>query len=365
MTAQTQPVPSPQPASNRPRLTQVLARYGVLLVLLLMIAALSILSPIIRGDQTFLTASNLSNVLLQASVNMIVAVGMTYVITSGGIDLSVGSMLALGAVLAALFMRDFTPAFAPIARQLGLDEVTTGRLIAIGGLLVAVIICALCGLVNGLLIALLNLPPFIATLGTLGMFRGLAMIVTNGRPVIGFGRDYLQMFSYRAPTPFLEPVIVNIPIQIVIALVVAAIFAFVLNRTRLGKYTIAIGGNEETTRLAGIPVRSYKIRIYVLSGLLTGIASALLLARLGSGDPTYGQSDELDAIAATVMGGTSLTGGEGTIAGTVVGALIISLVRNGLNLFNVQSYWQSFVIGAVIVLAVLIDRWRKRQTRRQ
>lgn len=353
------------PASSTNRIAQFAARYGVLFVLILMITALSILSPIIRGDQAFLTASNLSNVLLQASVNMIVAVGMTFVITSGGIDLSVGSMLALGAVLASMFMRDFTPVFAPTARQLGLEEITAARMIAVGGLLVAVLVCSLCGLFNGILIALLKLPPFIATLGTLGMFRGLAMIVTNGRPVIGFGRDYLQMFSYRAPTPFLEPFLVNIPVQIIIALLVAAVFSFVLNRTRLGKYTIAIGGNEETTRLAGIPVNGYKIRIYILSGLLTGVASALLLARLGSGDPNYGQSDELDAIAATVMGGTSLTGGEGTVFGTVVGALIISLVRNGLNLFNVQSYWQSFVIGAVIVIAVLIDRWRKRQTRRQ
>ena len=142
-------------------------------------------------------------------------------------------------------------------------------------------------------------------------------------------------------------------------------FAGVLNHLRFGKYAVAIGGNEQTARLAGIPVRRYKLGIYALSGLLTGIAAALLLARLSSGDPTFGTFFELDAIAAAVMGGTSLTGGQGTIAGSVVGALIISLVRNAMNLFNVPSYWQQLIIGSVIVLAVMLDQWRKRQTQRE
>ncbi len=191
------------PAYNRARVAQFAARYGIVLVLAVMVAALTVLSPIIRGEQYFLRPNNLVQVLLQASINMIIAVGMTYVITSGGIDLSVGSMVALSVVLSALFMRDIAPAFAPIAAQLGMDELTASRLIAIGGFLVAVIVCGLCGLFNGVLIALFGLPPFIATLGTLGMFRGLAMIISDGRPVYGFGREFLQMFSRAIPTPFL------------------------------------------------------------------------------------------------------------------------------------------------------------------
>jgi ribose/xylose/arabinose/galactoside ABC-type transport system permease subunit len=344
------------PALPRPRTSEVIARYGIVLVLLLMVVALSIIIPLVRGEQFFLTPRNLIQVALQAAINAIIAVGMTFVITSGGIDLSVGANVALGAVTAALFMRD--AGVGPI-----------------GGFFVAVGVGALCGLLNGFFVTRLDLPPFIATLGTMGMFRGMALIISDGRPVYGFGREFLEIFARSInipiPAPFAgmmgiapEAAVVSIPSQVVYALVVALLFWWVLNRTRFGKYTIAIGGNEQTTRLAGIPVNRYKVGIYVLCGVLTGVAAALLLARLSSGDPTYGVSFELDAIAATVMGGTSLNGGEGSIGGTVVGALVISLVRNGLNLLNVPSYWQEFVIGAVIVLAVMLDRWRKRQTRR-
>lgn len=319
----------------RPGLTQFAARYGIVLVLLLMIGALSVLSPLIRGEQYFLTPRNLLQVALQAAINSIIAVGMTFIITSGGIDLSVGSMVAFAGIVAALVMRD----------------TSLGPLV---GFLVAVAVGALCGLFNGLLITRVRLQPFIATLGTMGIFRGLALIVSNGRPVYGFDQSFVAIFAGTLGI---------VPVQVIVAAIVAAIGWFTLTQTRFGKYTIAIGGNEETTKLAGIPIQRYKLGIYSLGGLLTGIAAALLTARLSSADPIAGTLFELDAIAATVMGGTSLTGGEGTILGTIVGALIISLVRNGMNIFNVPGFWQQLVIGSVIILAVVLDQWRKGQMR--
>jgi ribose/xylose/arabinose/galactoside ABC-type transport system permease subunit len=313
--------------------SQIMSRYGITLVLLVLIIALSILSPIIRGEQFFLTPRNLIQVGLQAAINAIIAVGMTFVITSGGIDLSVGSVVALAGVVAAIAMRDW-----------GVGPV--------GGFLVAVGVGLLCGAFNGLLITRVGLPPFIATLGTMGMFRGAALVISEGLAIYGFGREFSQIFA---------GTFLGIPTPVIAAFLVALIFYFVLNHMKFGKYTIAIGGNEETSRVAGIPVGKYKMGIYMLSGLLTGVAAALLLARLSSGDPTYGSFFELDAIAAVIMGGTSLAGGEGTIGGTMVGALIISLVQNGMNLFNVPSYWQQIIVGSVIVLAVMLDQWRRKQ----
>ena len=278
-------------------------------------------------------------VALQASINAIIAVGMTFVITSGGIDLSVGSIVALSGVAAAMAMRD---------TDIG----------PLGGFGVAVLVGTLCGLFNGFLITRIKLPPFIATLGTMGIFRGVALVISEGRSIYGFGREFLQTFSGTVANT-------AIPVSVAFAAVLAVIFWWVFNYTKFGKYTIAIGGSEETTRLAGIPVERYKMGIYALSGMLTGIAAALLLARLSSGDPTFGTMFELDAIAAAVMGGTSLTGGEGTVVGTIVGALIISLVRNAINIFNIPSYWQQVIIGSVIVLAVMLDQWRKKQSRQQ
>lgn len=327
--------------SLRQAISQLLVRYGILVVLIVLIAAMSILSPILRdGQQLFLTPRNLVQVALQASINMILAVGMTFVITSGGIDLSIGSIVALCSVLSAMAMRDLA-----IGPWLGF-----GLALSIG---------ALCGFINGLLITQLRLPPFIVTLGTLGIFRGAALIISDGRSVYGFDRSFQEIFSARLPlSSDLE-----LPVAVLIAAVIGILAWIVLTQTRFGKYTIAIGGSEETTRLAGVPVQRYKLGIYTLCGLLAGVAGALLLARLRSGDPTFGTGFELNAIAATVMGGTSLSGGSGTILGTLVGSLIISVVQNAMNLFNVQSYWQQLIVGAVILFAVILDQWRRRQSR--
>jgi ribose transport system permease protein len=317
------------------RLVDFLAKYGIFLILVIIVLALSIITPIVRGDQLFLSSRNLLQVLLQASINLIIAIAMTFIITSGGIDLSVGSIVAIAGIAAALAM-----------------QAGAGPWL---GFLVAVLAGTLCGLFNGFLITVVNLVPFIATLGTMGIFRGLGLIFSEGLPIYGFSRDFLAIFAGRVGA---------VPVQVIVAIGIAALGWFVLTQTRFGKYVTAIGGNEETAKLAGISVKRYKVGIYALGGLLTGVASALLTARLSSADPTAGTFYELDAIAATVMGGTSLTGGQGTIAGTIVGALVISLVRNGMNLLNVPSFWQQFVIGSVIILAAALDQWRKRQITR-
>lgn len=327
-TAKSGVKPSPQRFDN---VLRILSRYGIVLALLLLATTFSILSPIVLGQQYFLAPNNLLQVALQASINSIIAVGMTFVIITGGIDLSVGSIVALGGIFVA-----------------GLLKSDASPLMVLG---VGVLVGILCGAFNGILITRVNLPPFIVTLGTMGIFRGLALIISSGRPIYGLPQEYINTFAGQ---------IGAVPIPVIIAAVVAIVFAFILTRTKLGEYTIAIGGNEETARLSGINVKRYKLIVYALSGALCGLAAVVLTARMSAAEPIAGNLFELDAIAATVMGGTSLMGGEGSILGTVVGALFTSLVRNGMNIFNVQAYWQQVVIGSVIVIAVVIDRIRKR-----
>jgi ribose transport system permease protein len=341
--------------AQRMSLAEFFAQYGIVLVLLVLAVSMTILSPIIRdGQQLFLTPRNLIQVALQAAINAIIAVGMTYVITSGGIDLSVGSIVALCGVLSAMVMRDVN-SVSIFGLTLSLD----GPVAVVLGFAVAVLVGVLCGLFNGLLITRLSLSPFIATLGTMGIFRGIALVISEGRSIYGFDQEFKNFFAGRIPIS--ENV--ELPVAVIVAVLIAVIFWFFLTQTRLGKYTIAIGGSEETARVAGIAVERYKVGLYVLCGFLTGIAGALLLARLNSGDPTFGGLFELNAIAAVVMGGTRLSGGQGSISGTIVGALVISLVQNAMNIFNVPSYWQQVVIGAVIVFAVVLDQYRKRASR--
>lgn len=322
----------PERPAKAPGAGELMARYGIFLVLVVLTLALSVLSPALRGEQYFLTTSNVLQVLLQAAINLLIALGMTFVIASGGIDLSVGANVALAGLVAAAAM------------QGGAGTWT--------GLLVCLLVGTACGVLNGLLITRLGLQPFIATLGTMGIFRGLALVFSSGRPIYDFDPSFVAVFS---------GTLLGVPTQVWVAVLAGLLCWGLLTQTRFGKYTLAIGSREDTARLAGIPVARYKLGIYALAGLLTGGAAALLVARLGSADPTYGTSYELDAIAAAIMGGTSLSGGVATVPGTVVGALIISLVRNGMNILNVPSFWQQFVIGTVIILAVVLDKWRKRQ----
>ena len=274
----------------------------------------------------FLTVSNLLNVAQQTALNAIIAVGLTFVIISGGIDLSVGSLVAFSGVMMADLMQKGVA--VPLAVLAGL---ATG----FGW-----------GLVNGLLITLGRLPPFIATLGMMSVARGGALYYTDGRAISGFGEDFRWLAT--GETLFT-------PVPVLVMLVVYAVAHFVLRRTPFGRYTFAIGGNEEAALLSGVQVRFHKTMVYGVCGLLSGLAAAVLTARLNSAQPIAGINYELDAIAATVIGGTSLMGGQGSVVGTLIGALIMGVLRNGLNLLSVSSYLQQIVIGVVIVLAVLLD----------
>lgn len=282
----------------------------------------------------FLTVSNLLNVAEQATIIAIVAVGMTFVILTGGIDLSVGSVLALAGVVMGSALHAGIP--LPLALLAGL---ITGTL---------------CGFVNGLLITWGRLPAFIATLGMMSVARGAALMFTGGRPISGF----LENFRWLATGEVLR---VPVPVLTMIAVYVLAYL--VLARTKLGRYTYAIGGNEEATHLSGVNVGLYKTLVYGLAGFFSALAAILLTARLNSAQPIAGMMYELDAIAATVIGGTSLLGGEGNVLGTLIGALIMAVLRNGLNLLGVSSFLQQVVIGSVIIIAVLIDMTLKRRSK--
>ena len=279
----------------------------------------------------FLTVSNLLNVAQQTSINAIVAVGMTFVILSGGIDLSVGSIVALAGVALGAMLQTGYP--LPVALAASLAAGTA------------------CGMLNGALVSVGGLPPFIATLGMMSAARGTALVFTEGRPISGFDDGFRVLATGS---------IGFVPAPVVVMILVYVVAHLVLTRTTFGRYTYAIGGNEEATRLSGVAVRFHKTLIYGTSGLISAVAAIVLTARLNSAQPIAGMMYELDAIAATVIGGTSLMGGQGTLAGTLVGALIMGVLRNGLNLLGVSSFLQQIVIGVVIVSAVLVDTMLKR-----
>jgi ribose transport system permease protein len=282
----------------------------------------------------FLTVSNLLNVLEQTAINAIVAVGMTFVIISGGIDLSVGSVLAFAGIALAMTLEQGAP--VPIAIAVALAAGVT------------------CGLTNGVLITFGRLPPFIATLGMMSVARGGALLLAEGRPISGFSDGFRMLATGR---------VAMIPASVVVTAAIYLVAHFVLARTVFGRATYAIGGNEEAARLSGVAVRFHKTAIYGVAGLMSAAAAVILTARLNSAQPTAGTMYELDAIAATVIGGTSLMGGEGTLIGGLIGALIMGVLRNGLNLLNVSSFFQQVVIGLVIISAVLIDMSLKRHRR--
>jgi ribose transport system permease protein len=299
------------------------------------VAVLVVLGGIISAfTPYFLTVSNLLNVAQQTVINAIIAVGMTFVIISAGIDLSVGSILAFAGIVLAQALHAGWP--LPLAVLAGL---------AVG---------AACGLVNGLLITLGRLPPFIATLGMMSVARGAALLATGGRPVSGFGVSFRWLANGR---------LAAVPAAVVLMVLVYGAAHFVLRRTKFGRYVYAVGGNEEAALLSGVPVGICKIAIYGSCGGLAGLAAVVLTSRLNSAQPIAGLSYELDAIAAAVIGGASLMGGEGSVLGTLVGALIMGVLRNGLNLLGVSSFVQQVLIGAVIIAAVLLDMLFKQRKR--
>jgi ribose/xylose/arabinose/galactoside ABC-type transport system permease subunit len=299
---------------------RLLRDYGSLLGLLLIGAVLSLLSD------RFLTTSNLINVARQVSINAIVAAGMTIVIITGGIDLSVGSTIALAGCAALLAAG---PAGDPV------------------GMIAGILVAAGVGLLNGALVAWGRVPPFIATLATMTVVRGAALVLTNGEPIVKTEGAYLWLGQASIG-----------PIPVPILLMVATLLGthWFLSRTRWGTYVYAVGGNAEAARLAGISLAGMQILVYVVGGALAGVAGLVLAARLSSAQPNTGVGFELDAIAAVVLGGTSLMGGEGTIWGTTVGAFIIGVLNNGFNLMNVSPFYQLIAKGAVIVVAVIVDQ---------
>lgn len=301
-------------------------QYGVLLAFLTMCLIIAVLEP------RFLSGRNLLNVAIQSATNAVIALGMTMIIASAGIDLSVGSLVALTGVVTASLMQMGVPVAPAILLGLGLG--------------------AACGLLMGVIIAKGHIPPFIVTLGGLSFFRGLALLYTDGRPVIG------------APPSFREfgaGSVLGIPMPWIIVMVVALLIYFIMHRTTFGEAILAIGGNEEAARLSGINVGLVKTSVYAISGLFSALASVIVTARLGSAEPIAGMGFELDAIAAVVIGGTSLFGGNAKILGTLIGALIMGGLRNGLTILNVPTFSQQVAVGIVVVLAVFIDRLSRRR----
>lgn len=306
-------------------LKELLVKYKSLLGLVLLIAVVSILNP------AFLSAKNIMNILRQTSVNAVIAAGMTFVILTGGIDLSVGSILGIsGAVCASLLVSGQNVVVAVIS---------------------ALVVGAIVGFLNGFIISKGKLQPFIATLATMTVLKGLTLVYTNGNPIT-LGSNELAMSFGKIG----GGTILGIPTPAMIMIVVFMICYYILHNTRIGRYTYALGSNEEATKLSGLNTDKIKIWVYTMSGILASVAGIIITSRLYSAQPTAGSGYELDAIAAVVLGGTSLNGGKGKITGTIVGALIIGVLSNALNILDVSSYYQTMVKGAVILLAVLLDR---------
>jgi ribose transport system permease protein len=317
------------PASNT---SAFFPRFRSLIALLLMTVALSVLSD------HFLTTANGLTILRQVSINMCLSLGMTLVILSGGIDLSVGALLGFsGAVAAGLLKNGLAlPAFG-----LQLQFTTSGAILA------GVLVGAVLGWHNGVAITRFRLPPFIATLGMLSVARGLAYLWTGGFPITGLGASFGTIGTGACLG-------VPVPVWIMVALI--AVFLVVTQRTRFGRHLYAVGGNARAARLTGLDVDRIKVAVYTLAGALAGVAGLIVTSRLDSAQPNAGLSYELDAIAAVVIGGTSLSGGRGTVFGTVLGCLIIGVLNNGLFLLDVSPFWQLVIKGYVILVAVAIDQ---------
>lgn len=301
--------------------------FSSIVIFVIVFSGMSLLSP-----RVFLTVNNVTNVLRQGSVYAIMAVGMTFAIMIGGIDLSQGSVLAVVGVVVAMIMKG------------GEGSVF---LAIIAGLAIGSVI----GLLNGILIGYLDVPAFIATLGTMYGMRGVALILTNAAPIKA---DYAP-FRVLGTGYFL-----GIPLPVYLVAGVAIVGQFILTKTSMGRYILAVGSNVEASHLSGINVRKTKVLAHVFSGIAVAIAAIMYVSRLGAAQPTAGNGYELEAVCATVIGGTSIMGGEGSIVGSAIGAIIVMIIRNGMVLLNVSTYWQQLIVGVVLVVAVVFDVLRKK-----
>ena len=296
-------------------------QYGLLIVFGIICLIISLITP------QFLTISNLTIIVTQVSINALLAFGVTFVIITGGIDLSLGSIVAVSGVTSAMLAHpDSYPVLIPIIMGL------------LAGLLM--------GAFNGFIITKSKIAPFIVTLGTMTIGRGLALILSDGRPVSNLSDSFNYLGS---------GTVLGIPVLILIFILVFALCSIILSKTILGRYIYAIGGNEQAARASGINIDRVKLSVYSISGLLAGLAGILLASRITTGQPNAGAGFELDAIAAVVIGGTSTAGGRGTMAGTLIGVLLIGVINNGLDLLNVTSYYQQVVMGIIIIGAVVLD----------
>jgi ribose transport system permease protein len=286
-------------------------------------AALFVVFSVLNSN--FYQPANLLDIMLQSSINAIIAVGMTLVVMTKGIDLSVGSVVGVSSMVASSLLEHNL--------MLGI----------VAGLLVGLV----CGLINGVLIAKLKLPDFIVTLGTMSIYRGAALIYTNGQPIYSISDSFRSIFAGQ---------LLGIPTPVLFALAIAAIAFLIVRLTSLGEHIIAVGGNEEAARLSGVDVEKVKISVYAISGLLASIAGFVLVARIGAAEPIGGNGFELQAVGASVIGGASLFGGEGNPLGSLIGALTLGAMQNGLTLMNVPSFWQYVATGVVVILAVLADQ---------
>jgi len=308
---------------------ELLLKYKMLLILLAMIIAMSMASNV------FLSGRNVVNIIRQISINAIIAAGMTFVIVTGGIDLSVGSILAVSGVVGAYLVKN--------------TEIALGFVI-----LISVFSDGVLGVINGLIISWLNVPPFISTLALMTAGRGLAYRIAGGRPIVGLSDEFLELGRGK---------FLSIPNPIWLMIIVLIIAYLLLQKTKFGRYVYYVGNNEEAARVSGINVKVVKTAVYALAGLCAGFAGIILCSRINSGQPQAGLSYELDAIAAVVIGGTSLAGGIGTIGGTLVGAFIIGIINNGMNLLNVSAFNQMIVMGLVILGAVVLDMQAAKKNR--
>lgn len=317
------------------QLTGFVSRFQSLFVLVLMIVAMSVLSD------KFFTIDNGWNILRQNSVNVCLSIGMTLVILSGGIDLSVGSVLAFAGAITAGLIKSPIP-----LPWLGVELQCT----PFGGVVAGMVVGGFLGWFNGQMITRVKIPPFVATLGMLSIARGMTMLWTKGFPITGLGEQFAAIGTRSY---------VGVPAPVWVAGLLVVAFVVITQKTRFGRYVYAVGGNEQTAILSGLNVNRIKVIVYTLAGALSAIAGLIVTSRLDSAQPNAGTGYELDSIAAVVIGGTSLSGGRGTIVGTVIGCLIIGVLNSGLVLLNVSPFWQQVVKGAVILLAVAIDRLRE------
>jgi len=301
------------------------ASFNIFIILFVMCAIMYIISP------PFRSIDNILSVARAFSYIAIMAIGQCMVIITAGVDLSIGSTFGLAGVITALCMSVYNMPVLP-------------------SILVGLLVGALIGLINGILIIKPKLPPFIATLGTLSMARGLAYIITKGYPITNVPKSFLFLG---------QGYILSIPVPVWCMFILAIIFSIFLNKTVIGRRIYALGGNETATRISGINTDKIKLLVYTLCGILAGFAGIITASKLGLGQPTAGSGYELDAVAAVIIGGASLSGGQGTIAGTILGAAIMGVLRNALVLLSVNAYWQQFIIGFVILFAVTADQLRK------